>query len=384
MAIRDPRAGSPQAVAALLEPAHVALAERLVAFREQQLTGPDPDEDAAARTAARAHLSRMALAGVLAPVDGTDLRALCLTRDTLAWASPLADAVLAVQALAATAVRLAGAHDDTLAALRSGRAMGAFAMSEPGAGSDVAAIRTTARREGDGWVLDGEKHLISNAGIAECYVTFAVTRPGAGSRGLSAFLVPGDTPGLGIVVQQVASAHPLGRVRFSNCRLRADALLGEVDGGFRLGMATLDRLRPSVGASACGLAARALGLALDQAATRTHGDGTLADLGVVREKLGRMATELDAARLLVYRAAWIGDRGTDRFTTEAAMAKSFATEAAQRVVDEAIQITGGVGVLVGHPLERLARAVRAARIYEGATEVQHHIIATALLDGRGH
>ena len=376
-------------MAAFLEPSHLTLAGRLVEFRTRALTAADPDDDGAARRAARAYLRLLTEADLLGPTDGFDVRALCLTRETLSWTSPLADAVLAVQGLAATAVRLGldettdtghrAAHQATLDGLTGGRLMGAFAMSEPGAGSDVSAITTQARAEDGGWVLEGDKHLISNAGIADVYVTFAVTTPGAGSRGLSAFLVPADVPGLGVVVQHVASGHPLGRLRLGGVRLPADALLGTVDDGFRLGMATLDRLRPSVGASACGMAARALRLAVDHAATRTHSAGTLADLGVVREKLGEMAAALDAARLLVYRAAWRADQGAARITLEAAMAKSFATETAQQIIDSAAQIVGGVGLLAGHPLERLARATRAARIYEGATEVQRHIIATALL-----
>ncbi len=258
--------------------------------------------------------------------------------------------------------------------------MTAFAMTEPEAGSDVAAMQTTARRDGTGWVIDGEKHLISNAGLADLYVVFAVTSPGKGSRGISAFLVPADAPGFTFAGPQVmAAAHPLGRLRFESCRVPGDALLGEADHGFKLGMTTLDRLRPTVGAAACGMAARALDEALARAATRRQFGQPIGDLQIVREKLGRMATELQASRLLVYHAAWRKDRGADRITVEAAMAKSYATEAAQRIVDEAVQIMGGAGVLVGNPVERLYRSIRALRIYEGATEVQRLIIGGALL-----
>jgi acyl-CoA dehydrogenase len=318
-------------------------------------------------------------------VAASDLRALCLVREAVAGASPLADAVVALQALGGTPLVLAGTETQRarwLPRIVEGTAMAAFAMSETGAGSDVSAMQTRAMRDGTGWVIDGEKHLISNAGIADVYILFAVTTPGGGSRGISAFVVPADTPGLSLVEAQVMSApHPLGRIRLDASRLPADALLGEVDRGFKLGMMALDRIRPSVGAAACGMAARALDEALAHTSMRRQFGQRLSDFQLVREKLGRMATELDAARLLVYRAAWLKDGGADRITVPAAMAKSFATEAAQRIVDEAVQLVGGVGVLARHPVERLYRAVRALRIYEGATDIQHLIIAGALVGG---
>jgi acyl-CoA dehydrogenase len=212
------------------------------------------------------------------------------------------------------------------------------------------------------------------------YLVFAVTTPGAGSRGITAFLVPADTPGAVFAGAQVLAApHPLGRLRFDGCRVGDEAVVGERDGGFKLGMMTLDRLRPSVGAAACGMGARALVEALEYASTRTQFGAPLASLQLVREKIGRMATDLEAARLLVYRAAWECDHRERRITLEAAMAKSFATEAAQHVIDEAVQIAGGRGVLVGSPIERLYRAIRALRIYEGATEIQRLIVAGELL-----
>jgi len=211
-------------------------------------------------------------------------------------------------------------------------------------------------------------------------VVFAVTSPGQGSRGISAFLVPADAPGFVFAGPQTMSApHPLGRLRFEACRVPGDALLGDVNQGFKLGMTTLDRLRPTVGSAACGMAARALDEALARAVTRRQFGRPLGDLQLVREKLGRMATELQASRLLVYSAAWRKDRGAERITVEAAMAKSYATEAAQRIIDEAVQIMGGAGVLLGNPVERLYRAIRALRIYEGATEVQRLIIGGLLL-----
>jgi acyl-CoA dehydrogenase len=261
-----------------------------------------------------------------------------------------------------------------------GRIMAGFAMTEPSAGSDVAALQTTARRDGDGWRIDGEKHLISNAGIADVYVVFARTTADQGSRGISAFLVSSGTPGFTFAGPQLLSApHPLGRLRFDGCRVPSDALLGELDRGFKLGMMTLDRLRPTVGAAAVGMGARALDEATKHAATRQQFGQPIGGFQLIREKLGRMSTELRASRLLVYHAAWMKDRGADRISVEAAMAKSYATEAAQRIVDEAVQILGGIGVVVGHPVERLYRSVRALRIYEGATEIQRLIVADALI-----
>src|SRR6185436_14907635 len=236
----------------------------------------------------------------------------------------------------------------------------------------VASLATVARRAGDGWQLDGRKTLISNAGIADVYCVFAATDRAAGSRGLSCFLVPADAPGLRFAGAQVLSApHPLGELAFESCRLPADALLGDEGGGFKLGMRTLDRLRPTVAAAACGMAARSLEEAIAHARARRQFGEPLASFQLVQAKLATMATELTAARLLVYRAAWEADRGADRITLEAAMAKSFATEAAQRIVDAAVQVIGGRGVLADHVVDRLYRAVRALRIYEGTTEVQH-------------
>lgn len=375
------------AVAAFLDPPHVDLEARVRSWAEEARgASAEAADDERARVQARTLVAAMGEAGIYAPIDGQDLRGLCITREGVAAASSLADAVLALQALAATPLLLAGTSEQRgrwLPELMRGRAMGAFAMTEPEAGSDVAAMRTTAARDADGWVIDGEKHLISNAGIADLYVVFAVTTPERGSRGISAFLVPADTGGLNFAGAQVMSApHPLGRLRFEACRVPASALLGEVDRGFALGMMTLDRVRPSVGAAACGMARRALDETVSHAAGRRQFGQALGDLQLVRARIGEMATELDAARLLVYRAAWEKDRGSDRITIPAAMAKSFATEAAQRIVDAAVQIVGGRGVVTGHPVEHLYRAVRALRIYEGATEVQRLIIGAALLAGQ--
>ncbi len=372
------------AAAAFLDPAHQDWADRVRSWVEASLPAePGADDDAAARLRARTLLRQMGGAGLFAPIALQDLRALCLAREAVAAASPLADAVMALQALAATPLLIAGTaaqQDAWVDRLISGHAMGAFAMTEPEAGSDVAGMRSSARREGDGWILDGRKHLISNAGLADLYVVFAVTTPGAGSRGISAFLVPADTPGLRFDGAQVMSApHPLGRITLESCRLPAEALLGDVNAGFRIGMMTLDRIRPSVGAAACGMAAAALADAVGHVRAREQFGQPLAAMPLVRARLGEMATDVDAARLLVYRAAWEKDRGAARITVEAAMAKSFATEAAQRVVDAAVQLHGGQGVLVGSRVEYLYRAVRALRIYEGATDVQRSVIGAALV-----
>lgn len=380
--------GAAWSAGAFLEPAHVDLDAQVRAWVEGSLLGRDEalaDEDA--RREARSLLEEIGQAGWLDAVARQDLRALALVRDAVAGASPLADAVVALQALGGTPILLAGTESQRsrwLPGITAGRVMAAFAMTEPEAGSDIAAMRTAAHPDGDGWILNGDKHLISNAGIADLYVVFAVTTPGAGSRGISAFIVPGDVEGLSFAGPQVMAApHPLGRLQFRDCRVPGDALLGDLNSGFKLGMRTLDRLRPTVGAAACGMAARALEEALTHAATRRQFGRPLGELQLVREKLGRMATELHAARLLVYYAAWCQARGAERITLEAAMAKSYATEAAQHIIDEAVQIAGGAGVLVGHPVERLYRAVRALRIYEGATEVQRLIVGGALLQERG-
>jgi acyl-CoA dehydrogenase len=258
--------------------------------------------------------------------------------------------------------------------------MTAFAMTETGAGSDVAGIATAARRDGSGYVLDGAKTLISNAGIADLYVVFASTDRARGAKGLSCFLVPADAPGLRFLGPQVLSApHPLGEIAFEECRLPADALLGAEGRGYGLGLAALDRLRPTVAAAACGMAARALAESLAHVKRRQQFGRPLAEFQLVQQKLARMATELTAARLLTYRAAFEKDGGRERITSEAAMAKSFATEAAQRAVDDAVQLVGGRGVLADHPVDHLYRAVRALRIYEGTTEIQQLIIAAELL-----
>jgi len=372
-------------VRAFLEPHHLELGERLTDFVTREMSGGHPADDAEARVRAVELCRMLGAGGWLEPIRAQDFRACCVTREVLAAVSPLADAIFALQALGTTPIALAGSGEQREAWLEpalSGEAVAAFAMTEPQAGSDVAAIATTARREGEEYVLDGEKTLVSNAGIADFYVLFATTDAEAGSRGLTAFVVPADTEGFRFVRPLVMSdPHPLGEIALDGCRLPASNRLGDEGEGFKLGMATLDRLRPTVGAAACGMAARALDEATRHARERKQFGRPLAGFQLIQEKLGRMATDLTAARLLVYRAAWERDGGADRTDVEAAMAKAFATEMAQRVVDDAVQIVGGRGVLAEHPVDRLYRAVRALRIYEGTTEIQRLIVARRLIDG---
>ena len=374
-----------KAVAAQLDPHHQELWRRVSGWAKQVLRPRDePASDDAARKEARTILREIGRAGWLHALESQDLRSVCLVREAVAAASPLADAVVAIQGLGATVLVLGGNAEQQelwLRGITSGEVMAGFAMTEPEAGSDVGSLKTTACRDGDGWIIEGEKHLISNAGIADVYLVFAKTTPESGSRGISVFLVPSQSHGLTFEGAQVlAAAHPLGRVRFRDCRVPESALVGEIDRGFKLGMRTLDRLRPTVGAAACGMATRALDEAVAHARQRRQFGQPLADMPVIRAKIGQMATDLDAARLLVYRAAWEQAQGDERISRSAAMAKLFATEMAQRVVDEAVQIVGGAGVLVGHPVERLYRAVRALRIYEGASDIQRLIVAGSVFD----
>ena len=377
------------AVRAFLDLRHDQVAGEVGTFARERLAAGDPDTDADSRIRARMLVKQMGDAGFYAHAARQDLRACVVVREGLAYWSPLADAVFALQALGSQPMRLVaekhGAEGDGpwmhwLAAADRGDAMCGFAMTEPDAGSDAGAIATVARREGDVWVLDGLKTLISNAGIADVYVVFASTDPSKGAKGLSAFLVPAEAPGLAFDGPQVMSApHPLGTLRFDGCRIPADHLLGEAGRGLALGLATLDRLRATVAAAACGMAMRALDEAVAHVKQRRQFGKPLAEFQLTQDRIARMATDLTAARLLTYRAAWAKDGGAERVTLESAMAKSYATEAAQRIVDDAVQLVGGRATLAYHPLDRLYRAVRALRIYEGTTEIQRLLIAGQLL-----
>jgi len=385
-------------VKAFLEPRHLDVSNDVAAFARDEIAPLEPaEDDDTARLQARRILELLGTAGwcrwAIPEAHGgvagaPDLRACCLIRETLAAASPLADSVFALQGLGSMPITLAG--DDELRQrflpeVAAGRAMAAFAMTEPEAGSDVAAIATRARRDGDCYRLDGRKHLITNAGVADYYVVFATTDPEAGTRGLSSFVVESSTDGCHFGgAQRLSEPHPLGEVVFEGCRVPASHRLGAEGEGFKIGMRTLDRLRATVAAAACGMAERALGEALAHARGRRQFGRPLADQQLVQAKLATMATELAAARLLTYRAAAEADRvaaaGSDeRVTLESSMAKYHATETAQRIVDAAVQILGGRGVLIDSPVDRLYRAVRALRIYEGATEVQQLVIARQLL-----
>jgi alkylation response protein AidB-like acyl-CoA dehydrogenase len=378
-----------RAAAAFLTTAHETLWEHVSAWSRATLwSRPEATRDDQARREARALAAAIGDAGWLRPIEQGDPVALCLVREAIAAGSPLADAVVAVQGLVGSALVIGGTDAQRrrwLPGIVAGESVTAFAMTEPEAGSDAAAICTRARRDGDGWVLDGEKHLISNAGLADLYLVFARTSGDGGSRGISGFLIPSGTAGLAFAGPQVMAApHPLGRLRLTGCRVGDEALVGIANEGFALGMRALDLLRPTVGAAACGMACRALDEAVTHARARRQFGQALADMPLVREKLGRLATDLDAARLLVYRAAWEHSRGRAPVTFSAAMAKSFATEAAQRIVDEALQICGGVGLVIGHPVERLYRAVRALRIYEGTTDILRLVIARGVVDDGIH
>lgn len=312
-----------------------------------------------------------------------DVRSLAITRETLAYHSALADFSFAMQGLGSGAISLFGTIEqkrEWLPSVASGQAIAAFAMTEPDCGSDAANMQTSAMRDGNEWVLFGEKTYISNGGIADFYVTFARTGEGEGARGLSAFIVPADAV---TVVEQieVVAPHPLARIKYDRVRVPADAMIGEPGEGFRIAMETLNLFRVTVGAAALGFARRALDEALRFASNRRLGTATLADNAVTQAKLADMAVLVDASALLIYRAAWQQDEGGVDNRRAAAMAKLHATEAAQQVVDAAVQLHGGAGVTRGVKVEELYRDVRSLRIYEGASEVQRHIIARDLLKG---
>jgi acyl-CoA dehydrogenase len=374
---------------------HRGLAEGVEAWAGRELaTLPEPHDIAAVDRTCRDLVRRLGRDGWLryaVPAshggrhERLDVRSLCLIRETLARHAALADFAFAMQGLGSATIALFGADslkDRYLPPVGEGRKIAAFAISEPDAGSDVAAIATTARRSGVFWHLDGRKTWISNGGIADHYVVFARTGEGEGARGLSAFVVDADSPGLSIERRiETIAPHPLATLRFDDCTIPDDHLLGRPGEGFKAAMATLDIFRATVGAAALGLARRALVETLARVRERRMFGGVLADLQLTQAAIGAMATEIDAAALLVYRAAWAKDSGADRVTREASMAKLYATEMAQRVIDRAVQLHGGLGVTSGVPVEALYREVRALRIYEGASEVQQLVIARQLLGG---
>lgn len=317
------------------------------------------------------------------PREKVDVRGLCLARDILARVSGLADCTFAMQGLAAVPIVLFGTAEQQrnyLPGLANGSRIGAFGLSEAQAGSDVAALATSARREGDSYILDGRKTWISNAGVADTYIVFARTGEAPGAKGLSAFVVNADT--LGVICPrpiEVIAPHVIGDVVFTHCRVPANCLLGQPGDGFKVAMATLDVMRSTVGAAALGFARRALAEAREHVRTRKVFGQALAQFQTTQMRIADMALEVDAAALLVYRAAWTKDTLRDRVTLEASMAKLHATEAAQRVIDSAVQLFGGLGVTVGNVAERLYREIRPLRIYEGTSEIQKLIIAGQVL-----
>jgi acyl-CoA dehydrogenase len=313
-----------------------------------------------------------------------DVRSLCLIRESLAYHSGLADFSFAMQGLGSAPITLFGSQllrTNYLDAVREGKLIAAFALSEPNAGSDVAALTTTATPEKDDYILNGEKTWISNGGIADFYIVFARSNNVLGAKGLRAFVVDADTKGLEITERiEVIAPHPLATLSFKNCRVNKNQMLGHSGEGFKIAMSTLDIFRSTVGAAALGFARRALDEAVQHASERQLFGAPLADLQLTQATLGEMALCIDASALLIYRAAWTRDCVAERVTREAAMAKLYATEAAQKVIDQAVQLFGGRGVKTGEKVEELYREVRALRIYEGASEVQKLIIAKQILN----
>ena len=365
------------------EARHRELASDLDAWARRHVPAHhDGDVDAQCRALVRS----LGAAGWLNHAVGEriDTRAVCLARETLARHSGLADFAFAMQGLGTGAIALAGTPEQKaryLGPAARGEAIAAFALSEADAGSDVGAMRCAARPDGDGYVLDGEKTWISNGGIADVYVVFARDAgvQASGARGISAFIVEAATPGFEIAARiDVMAPHPLATLRFTGCRIAASQRIGAAGEGFKIAMRTLDVFRTSVAAAALGFARRALDEALQRATTRHMFGRTLADFQLTQAKLAQMATTIDGAALLTYRAAWERDQGLP-VTREAAMAKLAATEGAQQVIDAAVQMWGGRGVVSDEPVERLYREIRALRIYEGASEVQQIIIARELL-----
>jgi acyl-CoA dehydrogenase len=367
-------------------PEHRNLAQRVAEFVAQQIE-PRASSEEDVEGLARNFVHLLAEAGLLnysVAHTKLDVRSLCLIREELAYSSALADLAFVMQGLGTYAIAEAApdhVRDFWLSRAASGKAIAAFALTEPEAGSDVAAIQTTARREGDTYVINGRKRFISNAGIADVYTVFARTGTREDGRAvLSAFVVGSKMQGFSVVERTPLMApHPIGEIAFNDCRVPAEDIVGNEGDGFGLAMQTLDTFRASVGAAACGMARRALDEAVRYSSARKQFGRLLSEHQLVQAKLADMITELDAARLLVYRAAYARDTAEGRFTREASEAKLFATEAAGRIIDSAVQIHGGTGLVSGTVVERLYRDVRALRIYEGTSEIQKLVIAGALL-----
>ena len=370
------------------EDSHRALHRAVTEWRDRELRRCDESDPV---DACRAYVAQIGSAGWLkycvpraygGALDTLDVRSICLIRETLAYVSGLAEFSFAMQGLGSGPVSLFGSDvlkRTYLPAVAQGRAIAAFAISEAGAGSDVAAMQATARRDGGSIVIDGEKSWIANAGIATHYVVFC-RWPEGGERSFISLLVDAETPGVDVThTIDVMAPHPIGTVMFSGCRVPADRVIGEPGKGLRVAFGTLDLFRTTVGAAAAGFARRALDDAVDYVRERRAFGQALADFQLTQAAVADMATAIDASALLVYRAAWTRDQGADRVTREAAMAKLVATESAQQVIDRAIQLLGARGVVRGATVERLYREIRALRIYEGTSEIQRIVIAGQVL-----
>ena len=378
-----------------LDDSHRDLAARIAEWAEAEIapmSDDEPEDDGALDAACRALVRKLAADGwlgygVTAPHGGhfehIDVRALSLIRETLAYHSGLADFAFIMQGLGSGPISLFGSDaqkEAFLPGVARGDRIAAFALSEPDSGSDVAAMKTEAVADGDDYVLNGAKTLISNAGIADQYTVIARTGEAPGARGLSAFIVEADRPGLEVTERfRVVAPHPLGTVTFTDCRVPAANRIAGAGDGFKVAMATLDVFRTSVAAAALGFARRALDEAVGRAQSRESFGKPLAEYQLIQEKISDMAVDIDAAALLVYRSAWTKDTRDARGSREVAMAKLHATEMAQRAIDQAVQIWGGQGVVVGNVVERLYREIRALRIYEGTSEIQKLIIAGQVL-----
>jgi acyl-CoA dehydrogenase len=372
------------------EDRHRALAQALEGWASDNLAHVDHgDVDQACRElVAKLGEGGWLVHSAVDPDDGDsklDVRSLCIIRETLARHDGLADFAFAMQGLGTGALSLfgtAGQKREWLARTRRGKALSAFALSESKSGSDVANLDLAAAVDGDSYVLNGEKTWISNGGIADVYTVFARTGEGPGAKGISAFIVPADAPGLSIAERlEVIAPHPLARLSFENCRVPRTAMIESPGQGFRIAMSVLDVFRPTVAAAALGFARRALDESVSRATSRKLFGAPMAELQMVQGHIADMALDIDASALLVYRAAWLKDSGAPRISREAAMAKLFSTDRAQSVIDKAVQIHGGDGVRKGSIVESLYREIRALRIYEGASDVQKIIIARQVIAG---
>jgi acyl-CoA dehydrogenase len=369
--------------------AHRALADRMAEFAEREIELRAGDDETDVEEALRSYVFLLAENDLLRyavaePGQPFDLRSFCIIRETLSYSSSLADLAFVMQGLGTYAISLAASphvRDFWLARARKAQAIAAFALTEPEAGSDVGALKTSAHSEGDSYVINGRKRFISNAGVADIYTVFARTGTREDGRPeLSAFIVSARMPGFSVSERtQMIAPHPIGELEFKDCRVPAEDMIGKPGDGLRLALQTLDMFRASVGAAACGMARRAMDESLLYAKSRIQFGKPLSGHQMIQEKLADMATELDAARLLVYRAAYLKDEGNTSSTREASEAKLFATEAAGRIIDQALQIHGGTGLVRGTVVERLYRDVRALRIYEGTSEIQKLVIANQLL-----